>query len=160
MLFLHRLLPQIHLQNLFLLPPTPVLAAPAQTELRLHKLPPSSRTLTWIWEGRRYWRLQGGSDLGGAVGVVVCTGVLAGSLLAVLDGGARLVRVLPLPLVPAQRAAASRLELALPGPQEHRQGQIRELLTSYTLKRCLVTGAECCTPVDCAAPQLSSKKAL
>lgn len=46
---------------------------------------------------------------------MVGTGVLAGSLLAVLDGGARLVRVLPLPLVPAQGAAASRLEFALPG---------------------------------------------
>lgn len=75
------------------------------------------------------------------------TGVLAGSLLAVLDGGAGLVRVLPLPLVPAQRAAASRLEFALPGGQEHRQGQIRGLLMSYTVTRCLVTVAECCAAV-------------
>lgn len=59
---------------------------------------------------------------------MACTGVLAGSLLAVLDGGAGLVRMLPLPLVPAQGAAASRLEFALPGGQTGtNQGGTREL---------------------------------
>lgn len=75
---------------------------------------------------------------------MACTGVLAGSLLAVLDGGAGLIRVLPLPLVPAQRAAASRLEFALPAGQT---GINKELLVSYTVTRGLVTMAECCTPV-------------
>lgn len=56
---------------------------------------------------------------------MACTGVLAGSLLAVLDGGAGLVGVLPLPLVPAQGAPPARLEFTLPGDRStnrHKSG--------------------------------------
>lgn len=116
-----------------------------------------TRNLNVLWDlgTGELLEVVGSSDLRGAVGLVACTGVLAGSLLAVLDGGAGLVRVLPLPLVPAQGAAASRLEFALPRGQEHKQGQNRELLVSYTVKRCLVTVTECGTQL-----QLSSRKSL
>lgn len=147
MLFLHCLLPQIHLQNLFLLPPTPVLAAPAPAELRPHRA--DTWNLNVLWDLGRGELLEAVGRLRPrrscrTRGVHRGSGWLPAGCARWWSGS-------------GTRAAASAGSCAGSAPrppgihsaggQEHEQAQIRELLSSHTVKRCLVTVAEWCSPV-------------